>query len=215
MRPAKVNPDGWDRISHMDNLLELIHTRRSIRRYTHDVIPADVVDQLLNAAIRAPSAHNRQPWRFVVIANEQTRYRLATAMGDQLRRDLVADGRSPEFIERDAGRSYMRLTNAPLLILLSLTMADMDVYPDERRARNEAIMAAQSTAMAGQNIMLAAHALGLGACWVCAPLFCPAIVRETLALPADWQPQGLITLGYPAEEKQKTRHPLESRVLYR
>ncbi|HRO23854.1 MAG TPA: nitroreductase family protein, partial [Promineifilum sp.] len=95
-----------------------------------------------------------------------------------------ADGQSPEFIERDAGRSYMRLTSAPLLILLSLTMADMDVYPDERRARNEAIMAAQSTAMAGQNIMLAAHALGLGACWVCAPLFCPAIVRETLDLPA-------------------------------
>jgi len=199
----------------MNNLLELIHTRRSIRRYSQDVIPANVVDQLLNAALWAPSAHNRQPWRFVVIAGEQTRYRLAAAMGDQLRRDLAADGRSPEFIERDAGRSYMRLTSAPLLILLSLTMADMDVYPDERRARNEAIMAAQSTAMAGQNIMLAAHALGLGACWVCAPLFCPDVVRETLALPADWQPQGLITLGYPAEEKQKTRHPLESRVLYR
>lgn len=215
MRSTKVNPDGWDRISRMNNLLELIHTRRSIRRYSRDAVPTDVVDQLLNAAIRAPSAHNRQPWRFVVIAGEQTRYRLATAMGDQLRRDLAADGRSPEFIERDAGRSYMRLTNAPLLILLCLTMADMDVYPDERRARNEAIMAAQSTAMAGQNIMLAAHALGLGACWVCAPLFCPDIVRETLALPADWQPQGLITLGYPAEEKQKTRHPLESRVLYR
>lgn len=215
MRPTKVNPDGWDRISRMNNLLELIHTRRSIRRYSQDVIPATVVDQLLNAALWAPSAHNRQPWRFVVIAGEQTRYRLAAAMGDQLRRDLAADGRSPEFIERDAGRSCMRLTNAPLLILLSLTMADMDVYPDERRTRNEAIMAAQSTAMAGQNIMLAAHALGLGACWVCAPLFCPDVVRETLALPADWQPQGLITLGYPAEEKQKTRHSLESRVLYR
>lgn len=215
MRPTKVNPDGWDRISRMNNLLELIHTRRSIRRYSQDVIPANVVDQLLNAALWAPSAHNRQPWRFVVIAGEQTRYRLAAAMGDQLRRDLAADGQSPEFIERDAGRSYMRLTSAPLLILLSLTMADMDTYPDERRARNEAIMAAQSTAMAGQNIMLAAHALGLGACWVCAPLFCPDVVRETLALPADWQPQGLITLGYPAEEKQKTRHPLESRVLYR
>ena len=199
----------------MHNLLDLIRTRRSIRRYTRDAVPADVVEQLLTAATWAPSAHNRQPWRFVVIADGQTKYRLAAAMGGQLRRDLAADGRSPEFIERDAGRSFARLTGAPLLILVNLTMADMDIYPDERRARNEAIMAAQSTAMAGQNLLLAAHALGLGACWVCAPLFCPAVVRETLDLPADWQPQGLITLGYPAEEKQKTRHSLESRVLYR
>ena len=199
----------------MHNLLDLIRTRRSIRRYTRDAVPADVVEQMLTAATWAPSAHNRQPWRFVVIADGQTKYRLAAAMGGQLRRDLAADGRSPEFIERDAGRSYARLTGAPLLILVNLTMADMDIYPDERRARNEAIMAAQSTAMAGQNLLLAAHALGLGACWVCAPLFCPAVVRETLDLPADWQPQGLITLGYPAEEKQKTRHSLESRVLYR
>ncbi len=199
----------------MHNLLDLIRTRRSIRRYTRDAVPADVVEQLLTAATWAPSAHNRQPWRFVVIADGQTKYRLAAAMGGQLRRDLAADGRSPEFIERDAGRSFARLTGAPLLILINLTMADMDIYPDERRARNEAVMATQSTAMAGQNLLLAAHALGLGACWVCAPLFCPAIVRETLDLPADWQPQGLITLGYPAEEKQKTRHSLESRVLYR
>lgn len=199
----------------MHNLLDLIRTRRSIRRYTQDAVPADVIEQLLTAATWAPSAHNRQPWRFVVIADERTRHKLAAAMGDQLRRDLAADGRSPEFIERDAGRSFARLTGAPLLILVNLTMADMDIYPDERRARNEAIMAAQSTAMAGQNLLLAAHALGLGACWVCAPLFCPAVVRETLDLPAGWQPQGLITLGYPAEEKQKTRHSLESRVLYR
>ena len=199
----------------MHNLLDLIRTRRSIRRYTRDAVPADVVEQLLTAATWAPSAHNRQPWRFVVIADGQTKHRLAAVMGDQLRRDLAADGRSPEFIERDVGRSFARLTGAPLLILINLTMADMDIYPDERRARNEAVMATQSTAMAGQNLLLAAHALGLGACWVCAPLFCPTIVRETLDLPADWQPQGLITLGYPAEEKQKTRHSLESRVLYR
>ena len=199
----------------MHNLLDLIRTRRSIRRYTRDAVPADVVEQLLAAATWAPSAHNRQPWRFVVIADGQTKYRLAAAMGGQLRRDLAADGRSPEFIERDAGRSFARLTGAPLLILINLTMADMDIYPDERRARNEAVMATQSTAMAGQNLLLAAHALGLGACWVCAPLFCPDTVRAALDLPADWQPQGLITLGYPAEEKQKTRHSLESRVLYR
>ena len=93
-------------------------------------------------------------------------------------------------------------------------MADMDCYPDEQRQKNEWLMAVQSTALAGQNLLLAAHALGLGACWMCAPLFSPDIVRQTLDLPTDWQPQALITAGYPAETRQKTRKPLESCVLF-
>lgn len=199
----------------MLDFFDLVRSRRSIRRYDARPVPATIVDQLLAAAVWAPSAHNRQPWRFVVIDSEATKRRLATAMGERLRRDLAADGLAPDAIDRDAGRSYARLTAAPLLILVCLTLADMDVYPDERRAANERLMAAQSAAMAGQNLLLAAHALGVGACWLCAPLFCPDVVGQTLDLPADWQPQGLITLGYPAETKEKTRHPVGTRVLYR
>jgi nitroreductase len=76
-------------------------------------------------------------------------------------------------------------------------------------------MAVQSTALAGQNLLLAAHALGLASCWMCAPLFCPDVVAETLGLPEDWQPQALIAVGYAAEERQKTRQPLGTRVIYR
>lgn len=199
----------------MLDFFDLVRSRRSIRRYDARPVPATIIDQLLAAAVWAPSAHNRQPWRFVVIDSEATKRRLATAMGERLRRDLAADGLAPDAIDRDAGRSYARLTAAPLLILVCLTLADMDVYPDERRAANERLMAAQSAAMAGQNLLLAAHALGVGACWLCAPLFCPDVVGQTLDLPADWQPQGLITLGYPAETKEKTRHPVGTRVLYR
>jgi F420 biosynthesis protein FbiB-like protein len=199
----------------MYDLITAIHSRRSIRRYEDRPVPAELVEPLLEAACRAPSAHNRQPWRFVVILGDEMKRELAAAMGERLRRDLAADGLAPELIERDAGRSYNRITSAPLLILLCLTLADMDAYPDERRARCEAHMAVQSAAMAGQNLLLAAHGLGLGACWLCAPLFCPDVVREALALPGDWQPQGLITVGYPAETKEKTRHPVGTRVLYR
>jgi nitroreductase len=59
-----------------------------------------------------------------------------------------------------------------------------------------------------------AEASDLAACWLCAPLFVPALVCETLALPADWQPQGLITLGEAAEVRQKSRQPLESKILF-
>jgi hypothetical protein len=49
---------------------------------------------------------------------------------------------------------------------------------------------------------------------MCAPLFCPDVVKETLALPQDWEPQGLVTMGYAAETKQKIRRPLSESVLY-
>lgn len=197
----------------MNPVLEAIRSRRSIRRYRNDPVSPDLIDEILRAAVWAPSAHNRQPWRFAVVREGVAKERLAAAMGGQLRADLSADGLPVEAIEKDAGRSYARLTGAPALIVVCLTMADMDVYPDERRQRNEWEMAVQSTAMAGQNALLAAHALGLSACWLCGPLFCPGVVRAALTLPDDWQPQGLITLGYAAETKEKTRESLESRVL--
>lgn len=196
-------------------MLEVIQTRRSIRRYLPDPVPRDVIERLLTAAIWSPSAHNRQPWRFAVVEAAERKEHLARAMGAKLRRDLEADGAPEDVILKDTGRSYARITGAPVLMALCLSMVDMDVYLDERRDALEYLMAAQSTAMAGQNLLLAAHEAGLGACWMCAPLFAPEVVRAALDLPDDWQPQALITLGYPAETRQKDRRPLEMSVLWR
>jgi nitroreductase len=91
----------------------------------------------------------------------------------------------------------------------------MDCYPDERRSRAERAMAMQGTAMAAQNLLLAAHAAGLGACWMCAPLFCPDTVAATLALPQDWEPQAIVTVGYPADGgKPFARRPLDEVARY-
>jgi F420 biosynthesis protein FbiB-like protein len=199
---------------HTD-IQQTIMSRRSIRRYRIDPVPREVVESLLNAAVWAPSAHNRQPWRFCVVEQQDTKENLAREMGARLRRDLEADGVAEDVIAADTGRSYSRMTSAPLLIVLCLSMSDMDIYPDARRAHNEYLMAVQSTAMAAQNLLLAAHDAGLGACWLCAPLFCSDTVKTTLDLPEDWQPQALITLGYPAEAREKTRHPVEKSLLWR
>lgn len=194
---------------------DVMLNRRSIRRYLPEPVPRSVVESLLQAAIWAPSAHNRQPWRFAVIETQAAKERLARAMGDRLRADLTADGAPEAVIEKDVTRSYTRITSAPIAVVLCLSMVDMDTYPDERRSRNEYVMAVQSVAMAGQNFLLAAHEAGLGACWMCAPLFVPDGVRAALELPDDWQPQALLTLGYPAETKEKTRHPLEKSIVWR
>lgn len=94
-------------------------------------------------------------------------------------------------------------------------MVEMDVYGDERRRPLEWQMAVQSTALALGQLLLAAHHEGLAACWLCAPLFAPEVVREVLTLPEDWEPQALITLGYAAEVRKSQRKPLEEVVLWR
>ncbi|MEK7786791.1 MAG: nitroreductase family protein, partial [Chloroflexota bacterium] len=193
-----------------------VRSRRSIRRYTAEPVPAKLVEQLLTAAIWAPSAHNRQPWRFAVIQTGSAKQALAMAMGDRLRVDRLADGDPAEAVEADAARSRARIISAPVVVAVCLTMADMDRYPDTRRKKAEYLMATQSVAMAVQNLLLAAHAGGLGACWMCAPLFCPDAVTDALALPSDWEPQALLTLGYPVNAgKPASRKPLEAVMLWR
>lgn len=192
-----------------ETFVHWLSSRRSIRRYEKKEIPCAIIRQLLQAAIWAPSAHNRQPWRFTILIKAEERERLARNMAARLHEDLAADGVPEALIIDDTNRSIRRLTGAPVIILFSLSLEDMDRYADKRRRQYEWQMAVQSTAMAGQNLLLAAHALGLGACWMCAPLFCPETVKQVLELPASWQPQGLVTLGYPAERRKKSRRPVE------
>lgn len=195
-------------------MLNLIQSRRAIRQFTSRPVAQADIETLLNAANWAPSAHNRQPWRFAVLTRPADKDRLARAMGQALRQDRLADGASPEAVERDLNRSYRRITAPPVVIIVCLSMRDMDYYPDETRRRREWIMAVQSVSMAAQNMWLAAHSLGLGTGWLCAPLFAPQAASQTLALPPDWEPLGLLTLGYAAEQPQKTRGSLTDRVLW-
>jgi F420 biosynthesis protein FbiB-like protein len=195
-------------------LLEAMRSRRSIRRYRERPVPRDVLWRLLEAARWAPSAHNRQPWRFAVITDPAQRVSLAQAMGESFRRDLEADKLPSDEANRQVARSVERITRAPAVIVLCLSMAEMDRYPDPRRQQAEWVMAVQSAALAAQNLLLMAHSEGLGACWMCAPLFCPDVVRAALALPEDWEAQALLTVGYPAEERTKDREPLETRTLW-
>lgn len=194
---------------------ELIQGRRSVRRYTAEPVAPELLEKVLAAAVWAPSAHNRQPWRFCVITSAGTKARLSERMAEQWRRDLSADGADAAFIERRIAISQARLTGAAALIVAAASMEEMDSYPDERRRQAEWTMAVQSVALACQNLLLAAHHYGLGACWMCAPLFVPELVQDVLELPATWQPQALITLGYPAETKTKERAPLASRIVWR
>lgn len=203
-----------DRVAD-DARLDLVIGRRSVRRYRPEAVTSTMIDALLKIAVSAPSAHNRQPWRFRIVTGETEKAALADGMGQRLFRDRLADGNDAQIIKADVDRSRQRITGAPALIVVCMSLQDMDRYPDPKRSEAERLMAVQSVAMAGQNLLLAIHVAGLGGCWLCGPLFCPDVVTSVLGLPNDWQPQGLVTLGWPdGKGKPFTRRSLDNVCRY-
>ncbi len=195
---------------------ELVETRRSIRKFTGQPVTRAALQRLLEAACMAPSAHNRQPWRFVVLQDHELRERLISDMSEPFRADLARDGMPEDEIERVVARGRDRMLGAAAVVLLFLTMEGMDSFADSVRQAAEHTMAVQSVALAAGQMLLAAHAEGLGACWVCSPLFTPTIVRRVLDIPASWEAQGMIVLGYPDEQgRDRGRRALHEIVLWR
>jgi len=199
----------------LEALEAFLGERHSVRRFRPDPVPEATIRRLLQAATRAPSAHNRQPWRFAVLTGKEVKSRLAIAISADFRRDLISDGITSQEAEARGQRSIRRIQGAPVAIVLCLDQTELDTYPDPRRQEAERLIAVQSAALAGGNLLLAAHAEGLGGVWVCAPLFAPETVQHTLGLPGEWQPQALLLVGYPAKNPtQRQRRPLEEVVRY-
>lgn len=195
-------------------LMDLLRGRRSVRQYLLTPVTREQIVQILEAARWAPSPHGRQPWRFVVLTRRETKERLADAMGETWKRNLEMDGQSQEIVRIRLEKSRLRILNAPALILPCLYLEDLDRYPDERRQKDETTMAIQSLGAAIQNMLLMAYDLGLDGGWMCAPLFCPEVVCEALALDRRLIPHALITLGYAAADpKRRERLPLETLIV--
>jgi coenzyme F420-0:L-glutamate ligase/coenzyme F420-1:gamma-L-glutamate ligase len=184
----------------MSRVTDAIKTRRSIRKYSPRRVSTGVLSEILEAARWAPSAHNAQPWRFIVLIDESLKRDLAEAMANAWMADMIRDGTPTEVREKLRETSVERFARAPVLVVACLTMKDMIQYKDESRLECEHDLAVQSLGAAVQNMLLAAHSKNLGACWFCAPLFCKETVRKVLKIPEDVEPQALITVGYAAEK---------------
>ncbi len=195
------------------NLLDMIKDRRSVKEYSSKEVSKEALFRILEAGRWAPSAHNAQPWRFIVIRDSALKQKLAVDMASRWDEDMSKNGVQKEHRESLIKASVKRFGNAPVVLVACLTMEDMDEYPDDRRKKIEYVMAVQSVAAAIENMLLAAHGEGLSSCWFCAPLFCPDVVRKTLRIPKHVDPQALIILGYPTDKPNPPpRKPLEEIV---
>lgn len=201
----KETPLFWD----------VIETRRSIRVFADRPVPQDLLERVLKAAVRAPNAHNAQTWRFIILRGEESKAKLADALGQNFREDMEKEGRIEEEIAPRLKRSRDRLMGAPVVVLLGVETADFPFYDNPNRDLGEYQMAVQSAALGAGQLLLTAHAVGLGGVWICAPLFAPEAVQAALKLPETWLAQGMLLLGYPGEEPEiKERKPLKEVVKY-
>lgn len=197
-----------------DAFAELVRGRRSVRAFSSRPVAWQVVEEAIAAAGWAPSPHGRQPWRFVVVESPERRLALADAMAATWQEQLSLDGQNAAIIASRLAKSRDRLIRAPVLIIPCLYLADVDVYPDADRQAAEELMAVQSLGAAIQNLLLSLYAAGVDAGWMCAPLFCPGIVQETLGLDSALQPHALIPVGYAAADPvRRPRRPVDELIV--
>jgi coenzyme F420-0:L-glutamate ligase/coenzyme F420-1:gamma-L-glutamate ligase len=193
----------------MSNLTDALKRRRSVRKYLPKSLPLATVRGLLEVVKWAPSAHNAQPWRFIVLFTASRKNDLAVAMGEAWRTAMIKAGIPTDVREGLIQASIERFSEAPVLLVALLTLEEMIRYDDVSDQANERDLAVQSLGAALQTLLLAASSKGIGACWYCAPVFCKNAVRKVLSIPEDVEPQAIVTLGYPAEKpKKRDRKPL-------
>lgn len=200
-----------------EKFFEFVKSRRSVRKFTDRQVKREQIERLIEAACWAPSNHNRQGWKFIVFENRGTIQTLA-AEARRIVSGAVADSSR---LNQQAAEELVRFAggfdSAPVLILAMHKKSpavgrSLLSGATSGLASGEAI----STAMACQNLILAAHAMGLGACIMTAPLLAGRLWKSIDDLPLGFEPTCLIAIGYPDEVPQapyrkKLEHVLEYR----
>ncbi len=200
---------------------ELFRSRRSVRAFTAEPVSEATILELLDLAITAPSASNKQPWRFLVVTSRDTICAMADAVREARARILDA---TPE-TSRDAiaayGDYFTRFEGAPcvivpihrpLALLSSLTEGHLAAPEHAAIARMESESALVGVSLAVMQLLLAAHARGLGASGMTGPLIARARLAELLGVPPGWDIALLVPLGHPAEAPAPTERKSASKV---
>lgn len=187
----------------MNDVFMNIYTRRAVRDYKPNDVPDDILRELIKAGTYAPSAVNKQPWRFVVIKNRDTIARLS----DRAKKLWLDDAEKTDDPDINRLMGAMRLPdfnifyNAPVVILIFTA-------PDAMRPEYDC-------ALAAGNMMLAARSLGIGSCWVglAMPLGSDEATRDSLKVPSGHRLMAPLIFGYPVKDIQTAPQRREDVVL--
>lgn len=190
--------------------LRIIKERRSVRRYLDKDVEPFLIEELLWMASWAPSSNNDQPWKFVVVKDEDKKSRIFDSFMDRMKE--YYEKRNVPF-ERIKAFWTGHFT-APVFIFVfnhSLPKEDTDIEFSDI----EEIWNIQSVSNACQNLLLAAKAMDLGTCWMGALLIIESEIKQLLHVPGEAQLMTVIALGYPAQDPlPRVRKSLSETVFY-
>ncbi len=207
-------------------LFEIMYSLRSMRRLKPDPVPDELVWKVLDAAIRAPSGGNTQPWRFLVIRAADTkrfiqeRYRRGWDRYVQANLKAAAEAAVPMTEAEAAARAKMigaathladHLHEAPVLLVVCMQPRKMDLPPDPESQPPSPAALYASIFPAVQNILLACRAHGLGATLTTLHLLYERAIKTRLGIPDDIETVALIPIGWPIGRfGPTTRAPIET-----
>jgi len=176
----------------------ILENRRSYKiPFANKKVDLKIIKECIELSQWAPSAHNGQFWRYIIIEKGPTRTKLIDKMNEKLRFDLKNEGRSEDYINFKINKTRSSFIKAPFLILLCLDTIDLEKYSDPDRANNEFILGIQSVSSSAVYLLLAFEMKKLAACWYCAPLFAKELIKSTLQIPESFIPLAFFTVGYP------------------
>jgi len=206
------------------DLVELIKARRSVRSFQPRPVPDELLEELVEAALWAPRAGNRQHWRIVAVRDQALKSRLAEAVRREVarQRSFIKSGRALSQFDAYTAH-FTHFEQAPVVLVLVCRPYD-SIYVRIVSRVPEVSMGPDfepglaSTLMAAENLLLAAAAHGLGACFLSGPLVAHREIARLLELEEKERPAGFIALGFPAEQAEDTHlrheHPRDL-LLYR
>ena len=186
--------------------MKAIRERRSIRRYKDEPIPEDVLTEILNAGRLAPSGKNAQPWRFVVVQDDEKRAEMVKVMREGI------DARQAEGIPPGSSRWTAKvMEQAPVTVFVFNENAGVLAVPNDIGDTFDCLVNAQSIGAAIQNMLLAATELGVGSLWICDVFY--ACVELSKWLGENHQMIAAVSLGYADEAPDaRARKPLNDLV---
>ncbi len=196
-------------------IFEAMYSARALRRFKPDPVPDEILNKVLDAAIRAPSGSNEQSWLFVVVKDAAQRKKLGDIYrrGGDILMALYANRTKPAHMSQStfdklmASATYLiqHMADAPVLLVACLKAAAQSGPPPKlppevlEKMRGLARMSGSSIYPAVQNIILACRAFGLGTVLTTIHLFYEDEVKSVLGLPADVQTYALMPIGYPSD----------------
>jgi len=200
-----------------ESYLEFVMSRRSIRKYTNEKIRRTQIERMIEAACWAPSSHNRQGWKFIVFEDHNQIQELAEETRQFVKKALANTNRLMASQADELIHHSGAFDQAPVVVLVmhkkspAMGKSMLNTATGEL-ASGEAI----SAAMACQNLLLAAIAMGLGTCVMTAPLLAGTVWNSLEDLPLGYEPTCLITVGYPSDvpsapKRKKLKHVVEYR----